>query len=222
MKYFLIVIFIISNTVFAKGPHDNSGNRGHSNGLIIKCSSIKNHRKTCNADTSRGVKLIEQISRSSCHGNWGYTHNHIWVDNGCRAKFLLNVNSYSNSNDHDSGYSNSNEHNSGYSNNNEHKPGYSNNNEHNSGNSSNNDHSSGYSSDNAHSSSSNSHNNVSNRIICESINSQRELCSIPHDSQISMYRQMSRSSCQNNWGYSNTHIWVDHGCRAEFIVGGSH
>ncbi len=116
MKYFIIATLLFSGFAFA----DRS---------IVRCSSRDHHRQTCHADTSGGVELIEQLSHASCHDNWGYTHNEIWVDNGCRAKFRLFVNR---NNGHNSGYNNSNNHNSGYNNNNNHNSNYNNSNNHNS------------------------------------------------------------------------------------------
>ena len=46
-------------------------------------------RKECKADTSAGVSLKKRLSRFSCKGNWGYTHNKIWVAKGCNAIFDL-------------------------------------------------------------------------------------------------------------------------------------
>ena len=56
---------------------------------IITCESHKNRRAYCRVNTTGGVELDRQISRSSCSGNWGYDRNGIWVNNGCRAKFAI-------------------------------------------------------------------------------------------------------------------------------------
>ncbi|MGB3205237.1 MAG: DUF3011 domain-containing protein [Crinalium sp.] len=56
---------------------------------VVTCESSNNQRRTCSADTRYGVRIVRQISNSSCRGNWGYDRNRIWVKNGCRAEFLI-------------------------------------------------------------------------------------------------------------------------------------
>lgn len=80
---------------FKLRPFNNYGNNNGygNNGInIVSCSSRKHKRRTCPADTSGGVRLKKQKSRSSCTGNWGFDRNGIWVTNGCRATFQLHVN----------------------------------------------------------------------------------------------------------------------------------
>ena len=55
----------------------------------VTCESNNNQRRTCSADTRDGVRIVRQLSNSSCQGNWGYDRNRIWVSNGCRAEFLI-------------------------------------------------------------------------------------------------------------------------------------
>jgi hypothetical protein len=58
---------------------------------IVNCSSNNGKRNYCNADTSRGVVLVRQISGSACvrGSTWDYGRGQIWVDRGCRADFRL-------------------------------------------------------------------------------------------------------------------------------------
>ncbi|WP_442949874.1 DUF3011 domain-containing protein [Nostoc sp.] len=56
---------------------------------IITCSSQNNRRNTCSVDTRGRVRLVRQLSNTSCRGNWGYRRNRIWVKNGCRAEFSV-------------------------------------------------------------------------------------------------------------------------------------
>lgn len=95
----------------------NYTNTGYDTQDTIKCSSRNRHRKACRADTSGGVRLKKQHSNASCRGNWGYTRNQIWVDNGCRATFQL----YINGNRNNQGYGNN--HNQGRGNNQGHGNG---------------------------------------------------------------------------------------------------
>ena len=54
---------------------------------VVTCESQNNQRKICRMDTQGGVRLVKQLSRTSCSGNWGSTRNGVWVRNGCRAEF---------------------------------------------------------------------------------------------------------------------------------------
>ncbi|PCI27530.1 MAG: hypothetical protein COB67_08285 [SAR324 cluster bacterium] len=74
----------------------NHHNNRHDTQDTVRCSSKRNQKRICPADTSGGVRLTKQRSKASCRGNWGYTPNHIWVNNGCRATFKLYGNSYGN------------------------------------------------------------------------------------------------------------------------------
>ena len=57
----------------------------------ITCESDNGQREYCRADTSRGVSLLRQKSKTECvrGETWGYDRNGIWVDDGCRAEFRL-------------------------------------------------------------------------------------------------------------------------------------
>jgi len=68
------------------------GSRGGGGGReSILCESSDGHRQFCRADTSNGVRLERQLSRTDCveGRNWGFNNNGIWVDDGCRAEFTL-------------------------------------------------------------------------------------------------------------------------------------
>lgn len=62
----------------------------------------------------------------------------------------------------------------------------------------------------------------SRRITCESRDNRYNYCSVGGGSirQAQVQRQMSDDACRYNysWGYRGDAIWVDRGCRAEFIV----
>lgn len=62
---------------------------GSGNSSTITCSSDNGQRVHCNADTRGGVRLIRQLSSSSCRqdSTWGYDARGVWVDRGCRAEF---------------------------------------------------------------------------------------------------------------------------------------
>ena len=73
------------------GYHGGGGGYPGGGGQQITCSSDNGKRNYCNADTSRGVRMVNQRSGSPCvqGQSWGYDRNGIWVDRGCRADFQL-------------------------------------------------------------------------------------------------------------------------------------
>jgi hypothetical protein len=58
-------------------------------GYTLTCESDRNRRRFCEADTSRGVRLIRELGNRACRQGetWGYDRRGIWVDGGCRAEF---------------------------------------------------------------------------------------------------------------------------------------
>lgn len=60
-------------------------------------------------------------------------------------------------------------------------------------------------------------------VICESTNGHRHVCNVDITHGISLARQLSAESCvrDRTWGVSSKGIWVDHGCRAEFVLSSS-
>ena len=62
-----------------------------SRGDSLICESDDGHRRFCRADTSFGVHIVRQMSRTDCveGRTWGFNNNGIWVDGGCRAEFSL-------------------------------------------------------------------------------------------------------------------------------------
>jgi hypothetical protein len=56
---------------------------------------------------------------------------------------------------------------------------------------------------------------------CESPNGQPRFCRLPFQaSRIDIHRQLSRTRCSEgyNWGWRHDGVWVERGCRAEFVV----
>jgi len=60
------------------------------------------------------------------------------------------------------------------------------------------------------------------RMSCSSDDMRRHVCAVDTTGGVEMVRQKSEAKCIQNrsWGFDNRGIWVDHGCRAEFEVGG--
>lgn len=58
-------------------------------------------------------------------------------------------------------------------------------------------------------------------ITCSSDNGRRNYCNANTRGGVQMTRQISGSACiqGQTWGWDNNRIWVDKGCRAEFVTG---
>ena len=63
---------------------------------------------------------------------------------------------------------------------------------------------------------------MSMSVICESRDGNRTRCPADTGYGVQLTRKISQSGCELNrdWGYDQTGIWVDNGCRAEFSVRG--
>jgi hypothetical protein len=59
-------------------------------------------------------------------------------------------------------------------------------------------------------------------VRCESHNGNRQFCPIDlrRDDAVRIVRQLSGADCRQgrSWDWSRDGIWVDRGCRADFIV----
>lgn len=63
------------------------------------------------------------------------------------------------------------------------------------------------------------------KIVCESQKGNREACPADISRGIALAQQLSKADCVEgeSWGFDGERglVWVDHGCRAEFMVGGA-
>src|SRR5258708_22495692 len=59
-------------------------------------------------------------------------------------------------------------------------------------------------------------------ITCSSDDGRRNYCNVDTRRGVRLNRQISGSPCVENqtWGVDNRGLWVDRGCRAEFVVNG--
>jgi hypothetical protein len=58
----------------------------------ITCESQNNNFRDCRIATGGKARLVQNISNTRCdYGRtWGFDWNSIWVDRGCRGKFMVN------------------------------------------------------------------------------------------------------------------------------------
>ncbi|MGH9596215.1 MAG: DUF3011 domain-containing protein [Edaphobacter sp.] len=127
----------------------------------ITCSSNNGRRNWCDIGGSRDVRLARQISGSACiqGQTWGTDRRGLWVDNGCRAEFIVGRG--------DQG-----------------RP------------------------------------QRGQVVTCSSNDMHRNWCDIGRSRDVRLTRQISGSACiqGRTWGTDRRGLWVDNGCRAEFIV----
>ena len=63
--------------------------------------------------------------------------------------------------------------------------------------------------------------NAARTLVCESRDGRYNFCrGYGNVGQVQIRRQLSNARCQLNssWGYRNDGVWVDRGCRAEFVL----
>ena len=58
---------------------------------VVDCESIAGRQQYCEVETRYGVRLVEEYSRNQCRegDTWGFDDGRIWVRGGCRAAFEL-------------------------------------------------------------------------------------------------------------------------------------
>lgn len=92
MKYLkLCFVFAVVLLLLRTTPVLAQSGTTNQEGRMLTCASDDGGRHYCSADTSRGVRMVNQRSGSSCvqGQTWGYDRQGIWVDRGCRADFEL-------------------------------------------------------------------------------------------------------------------------------------
>ncbi len=175
-------------------PYRNDNNRyddRYGGNNIVRCESRDRRTVYCGYNLMGGVRLVNRMSQASCvrGRSWGVDRGRLWVSSGCRAQFQIDADRYGSHND--------NRYDNRYDNRNGNGYGYGN----------------GYD---------NGYGNGGGRVmICESREGRYNFCAgIGGYGQVQIRRQLSSSRCLQNssWGYRNGGIWVDRGCRAEFVV----
>jgi hypothetical protein len=218
----------------------NSGWNGGGESQSLYCPSDDMHLHYCQADTSRGVRLIRQRSEADClYGRtWGYDDRGIWVDRGCRADFQV-AGGDGDADDDDDDVAYGNVQNIYCASDDMHRHqcsadtrsgvrmlrqrsgspctygrtwGYDNRSiwvDH------------GCRADFQIGGGDAGQSVGTTSLYCASDDMHRHQCSANTRSGVRMLRQRSGSPCEygRTWGYDNSSIWVDHGCRADFEVG---
>lgn len=163
-KLFILTAILIFFGCMPSGLRAQSGTT-YQQGRRLTCASDDGRRHLCPANTSGGVRMVNQRSGSPCvqGATWGYDRHGVWVDRGCRADFVLG------------GYGPG--------------PGPV---------------------------------PPPGRVItCSSNNGSRNYCPADTRRGVRLVRQRSGSPCVqgSTWGFDGRGIWVDRGCRADFSLG---
>lgn len=91
-KTFLSAAILLFLSCLGPGLRAQSGTT-YQNGRRLTCASDDGRRHLCPANTSQGVRMVNQRSGSPCiqGDTWGFNRRGVWVDRGCRADFFLGV-----------------------------------------------------------------------------------------------------------------------------------
>lgn len=216
----------ITGLVFAGGLMFAHAPAVEAQSGYLRCASSAGTEAFCPVDTSRGVRMVQQLSRAGCWEGrtWGKTRRGIWVANGCRADFevgtyrrapIADYSSGPNANvtalalgilgvaaisarrdrdrDNDYGYDYGRQ-SSSYDRYDSYRDNYW----------------------------QSQYNNRPNLVRCESVDGRLRTCgtAMARNGRVELYRQLSSEPCRfrMNWGYDARGVWVDRGCRAEFVI----
>ena len=76
------------------GRYFRDGEQGSADGVAerVLCEARGNNRVVCPVEGLKNADLVYERSRERCRFNvsWGFDEKSIWVDQGCRAEFLVN------------------------------------------------------------------------------------------------------------------------------------
>jgi len=207
-RFFPILVLAVA-ALFGSTPTEAS--------TTMRCESTDGRWKACSVDTYGGVTLARQLSRAGCWqgDTWGYDRNRIWVTNGCRAEFRVGGNRPSSSSGNNNGalagalimgaiagavIANHNDHDRD----DDRRPdcgprgcgdGWG---------------GGGWSG------------GAERHFTCESTGGRMTWCrqTVNRREHVELTRQLSRGDCQygRTWGVDRGEVWVDKGCRAEFVI----
>lgn len=175
---------------------------GYQRGVdrVVRCESRDGRTAYCRMDTRGGVRLVRQFSDSACirGRTWGVRGDAVWVTRGCRARFAgspYGDNRYYGYDDrYDRNYDRDYYDDRGYYDRGGYRDRYNDRYDRN-----------GY-----------------GRVVrCESRDGRYNFCRTSgYADRAQIRRVFSDASCRLNysWGYRNGGVWVDNGCRAEFVV----
>lgn len=160
---------------------------------VFRCESKDREHSYCRADVRGDVVLVEQLSRSRCieGQTWGTDRRGVWVSGGCRAEFAV-VSRRGRGRDDDRAYDRARDR----------------------------DDERGYDHDRGYSDSGRGGRGGVTQIKCESHDRDYKHCDVRVRGRVELTRQLSDKRCVygKSWGSDRNGIWVNGGCRAEFVI----
>ena len=89
IRLLLTAVFVLVTALVTSSPA--RAQPGYGQGPRITCSSDNGRRNWCDIGRARDAQLVRQISGSACiqGQTWGVDGRGLWVDNGCRAEFVI-------------------------------------------------------------------------------------------------------------------------------------
>jgi hypothetical protein len=177
---------------------------GYQRGVdrVVRCESRDGRTAFCRMDTRGGVRLVRQFSDSACirGRTWGVRGDAVWVTRGCRARFAGSPYGDNRYYGYDDRYDR--------------------------------DYDRDYYDDRRYDRYDDGRyydrryderygGNYGRVVRCESRDGRYNFCRTSgYADRAQIRRVLSDASCRLNysWGYRNGGVWVDNGCRAEFVV----
>ena len=170
---------------------------GYQRGVdrVVRCESRDGRTSYCRMDTRGGVRLVRQFSDSACirGRTWGVRGDAVWVTRGCRARFMGSGYGDDRYFGYDDRYDRDYYDDRRYDDRRYEDRRYDR-----------------YGS-----------NGYGRVIRCESHDGRYNFCRTSgYADRAQIRRVLSDANCRINysWGYRNGGVWVDNGCRAEFVV----
>jgi hypothetical protein len=89
IRLLLTAAFVLLTSVAVSSPAHAQPGYGQQG--RITCASDNGRRNWCDIGRARDAQIVRQISGSACiqGQTWGVDGRGLWVDNGCRAEFVI-------------------------------------------------------------------------------------------------------------------------------------
>lgn len=190
-----------AGTAQAQGRYYDDGYTGRGMDRAVVCESRDGRTAWCRLDTRGGVRLVRQFSDRACvrGRTWGVRGDSVWVSRGCRARFAGSPYGDNRYYGYDERSDRDYDRNGYYDD--RYEGRYADPYDNRYGN--------GYGAGQA-------------RVLrCESRDGRYNFCRTGgYADRAQIRRVFSDSGCRLNysWGMRNGGVWVDNGCRAEFVV----
>lgn len=179
---------------FALGREDGYGNRDYGNrrygqAQVISCNSDDDKRHYCPVDISGGVQLQNQRSGSPCTEGYSWGYDDQGIWVDHGCRASFAVGGRR------GGYGNRDDRNGEYGNRDERDDNDYRNRDYG--------------------------NRQAQTISCNSDDEKRHYCAADTRRSVRLQNQRSGSPCTEgySWGFDDQGVWVDHGCRGDFVVG---